>query len=119
MHLLSPTQTMRTIYRRCVLIAIASALVLCAHLIRLPHVSAQQNQPAPKPAAASAATPHRALNTRNESPEQAAAASVGCITCHVGIEHTNMHAEDTVVLGCADCHGGDATIQIAGTKDSA
>ena len=65
------------------------------------------------------AAPRRILNTRNESPQQAAAASVGCITCHVGIEHPNMHAEDTVVLGCTDCHGGNASIQIAGTKDSA
>ena len=56
---------------------------------------------------------------RGETPEQAAVASSGCISCHVGIEHPNMHAEDTVVLGCADCHGGDAPIQIAGGKGSA
>jgi len=55
---------------------------------------------------------------RGESPEQAQAASAGCVTCHTGIEHTNMHAEDTVVLGCEDCHGGDAGINIAGSKGS-
>lgn len=56
---------------------------------------------------------------RGESPEQAAAASTGCLTCHTGIEHANMHAEDTVVLGCADCHGGNSTISITGAKGSA
>ena len=111
----TPTPTARALHCGCALFSIALASVLWVHLIRLPNVSAQQNQPSPKPVAA----PHRILNTRNESPQQAAAASVGCITCHVGIEHANMHAEDTVVLGCADCHGGNASIQIAGAKDSA
>ncbi|HEY5328482.1 MAG TPA: multiheme c-type cytochrome [Acidobacteriaceae bacterium] len=109
MNLPSPTQTARALYRGCALLAVALASALCLHFTHIPNVSAQQNQP----------TPHRTLNPRNESPQQAAAASTGCITCHVGIEHPNMHAEDTVVLGCADCHGGNASIQIAGTKDSA
>ena len=56
---------------------------------------------------------------RGESPEQAQAASSGCISCHTGIEHPNMHAEDTVVLGCSDCHGGDASVSIIGSKGSA
>jgi hypothetical protein len=56
---------------------------------------------------------------RGESQEQAQAASAGCLSCHTGIEHPNMHAEDTVVLGCADCHGGNADITSAGTKGSA
>ena len=30
-----------------------------------------------------------------------------------------MHAEDTVVLGCTDCHGGDANIMAAGAKGAA
>ena len=55
---------------------------------------------------------------RTETPERAAAASSGCITCHTGIEHPNMHMEDTVVLGCADCHGGNATITATGAKGS-
>ena len=56
---------------------------------------------------------------RGESPDQAQAASTGCILCHTGIEHTNMHAENTVVLGCTDCHGGNADITAVGTKGSA
>ncbi len=33
--------------------------------------------------------------------------SAGCIECHKGIE--DMHASTHVVLGCTDCHGGNAT----------
>ena len=47
---------------------------------------------------------------QRETAEQARLASVGCMSCHTGIEHPNMHAEDTVVLGCTDCHGGNAEI---------
>src|SRR6202012_866040 len=67
---------------------------------------------------AKAATASHPVLTRKETPEQAAAASAGCVSCHVGIEHQNMHAEDTVVLGCTDCHGGNASIEVAGTKGS-
>ena len=56
---------------------------------------------------------------RAETVHEAAAASAGCLSCHVGIEHANMHAEETVVLGCADCHGGDAAVRAAGMKGSA
>jgi hypothetical protein len=55
---------------------------------------------------------------RGESMEQAAAASSGCVSCHVGIEHPSMHQEDEVVLGCADCHGGNARVMIGGAKGS-
>lgn len=42
------------------------------------------------------------------------AKSIGCLHCHKGIEP--MHASKNVVLGCTDCHGGDAT---ALTKEQA
>ena len=29
-----------------------------------------------------------------------------------------MHAEETVALGCADCHGGNATVMVTGAKGS-
>jgi hypothetical protein len=56
---------------------------------------------------------------RGETAEEAQRASSGCISCHAGIEHANMHMEDTVVLGCADCHGGDPGVRIAGAAGSA
>ncbi|MGD1059804.1 MAG: hypothetical protein ABR992_20635, partial [Solirubrobacteraceae bacterium] len=53
-----------------------------------------------------------------ESEQEAQAASTGCISCHAGIEHPNMHAEETVVLGCADCHGGNASAMAEGVRGS-
>ena len=55
---------------------------------------------------------------RSESAADAQRASVGCVSCHMGIEHPNMHTEDTVVLGCADCHGGRAEVMSAGVRNS-
>ena len=48
--------------------------------------------------------------TKTESPERAAEASKGCMSCHTGMEHPNMHQETTVVLGCTDCHGGNSEV---------
>src|SRR5450759_1002691 len=50
-----------------------------------------------------------ALPPRNwidQTQAQADAKSVGCLQCHHGVEP--MHkAEQNVVLGCTDCHGGN------------
>jgi hypothetical protein len=40
-----------------------------------------------------------------QTKEAAAAKSAACITCHQGVG--DMHAKETVHLGCVDCHGGD------------
>ncbi|QTN30710.1 hypothetical protein HZ993_20300 [Rhodoferax sp. AJA081-3] len=51
---------------------------------------------------------------------QALEKSVGCESCHTGLgdtnasaakDHRSMHANPGVVLGCTDCHGGNASIQ--------
>jgi hypothetical protein len=85
-----------------------------AKIVRAQESTPATASPQPPPGAAS-----RATLQRTETPEQAARASAGCISCHVGIEHPNMHNETTVVLGCADCHGGNANVTVAGTKGSA
>src|SRR6476660_8520460 len=36
--------------------------------------------------------------------------SAGCVSCHTKSDRKTMHANDAVVLGCTDCHGGDANI---------
>ena len=42
--------------------------------------------------------------------------SAGCISCHTQTDQPTMHATGTVLLGCTDCHGGNASIRIpAGT----
>ncbi len=37
-------------------------------------------------------------------------ASAGCITCHTDSDAKTMHVSQAVKLGCASCHGGDATV---------
>ncbi len=34
--------------------------------------------------------------------------SSGCVSCHTATDRHTMHANPAVVLGCTDCHGGDA-----------
>ncbi|HMB53648.1 MAG TPA: hypothetical protein VKU40_10045, partial [Thermoanaerobaculia bacterium] len=77
----------------------------------------------PAPAAADAAAPAdpgskeaEAVDSRNDwtalyqqGREGEALGSLGCLSCHVGIE--DMHASGTVHLGCTDCHGGDASAE--------
>ncbi len=46
-------------------------------------------------------------NWIDQSQAAADAKSRGCLQCHAGIEP--MHASPNVVLGCTDCHGGNAT----------
>jgi len=41
--------------------------------------------------------------------ESARKKSAGCLECHKGIDTLSMHASPNVVLGCTDCHGGNAT----------
>ena len=36
--------------------------------------------------------------------------SFGCISCHTTTDRHTMHANPGVVLGCTDCHGGDAAV---------
>ncbi|WP_010125086.1 LVIVD repeat-containing protein [Sphingomonas sp. KC8] len=36
--------------------------------------------------------------------------SAGCVSCHTASDQKTMHTSPAVVLGCVDCHGGDATV---------
>ena len=46
-------------------------------------------------------------NWIDQSQADADKKSRGCLECHIGVEP--MHASKNVVLGCTDCHGGNAT----------
>src|ERR1043166_8929109 len=52
------------------------------------------------------ATLPKPRNWIDQTPEEAMTKSKGCLDCHKGIE--DMHASTNVVLGCTDCHGGNA-----------
>src|SRR6266481_8997875 len=59
----------------------------------------------PRPTIARAPLPPR--NWIDQTQADADRKSVGCLQCHQGVEP--MHkAEQNVVLGCTDCHGGNA-----------
>ena len=62
---------------------------------------------AAKPIVPSAA-PRPPRNWIDQTPEAASAKSVGCMDCHKTTDTHTMHASPNVVLGCTDCHGGDA-----------
>jgi hypothetical protein len=54
---------------------------------------------------------------RSQSAASAQAKSEGCLTCHTATDQPTMHASPGVVLGCTDCHGGDASVRVAGHAD--
>lgn len=50
---------------------------------------------------------------RFQSAEQAQQKSAGCQSCHTATDHASMHVNPGVVLGCTDCHGGNAAVSLA------
>ena len=54
--------------------------------------------------------PHYPAAPAGQRPEQAEAKSSGCMSCHTRTDEKTMHRNPAVVLGCTDCHGGDATV---------
>ena len=46
----------------------------------------------------------------SQTPEEAHAKSEGCESCHTASDAPTMHMSKAVVLGCTDCHGGDAKV---------
>jgi hypothetical protein len=46
-----------------------------------------------------------------QTPEAADAKSAGCVSCHTDSDQKTMHKTQAVVLGCTDCHGGNAAIR--------
>ena len=39
--------------------------------------------------------------------------SLGCMSCHTATDRHTMHQNPGVILGCADCHGGDPKVTVA------
>ena len=42
--------------------------------------------------------------------------SVGCLDCHVKTDAPTMHTNPAVMIGCADCHGGKASVRAEGLQ---
>ena len=47
---------------------------------------------------------------KTQSEDSALQKSSGCMSCHTASDRHTMHANPAVVIGCTDCHGGDASI---------
>ena len=45
-----------------------------------------------------------------QSIESANNKSEGCESCHTSTDSASMHESPSVILGCTDCHGGDADV---------
>ena len=84
-----------------VLLAVAMALAACEpseeHELYEPHFS----NPGENPPAATEAP-------RTQDRSVAETISAGCLSCHETTDQPTMHANPAVVLGCTDCHGGNA-----------
>ena len=50
----------------------------------------------------------------SQTKAEADAKSAGCMGCHTSVDNPSMHKASTVVLGCTDCHGGDASVRWTG-----
>ncbi len=47
-----------------------------------------------------------------QSWDEANTKSEGCVSCHTDSDRKTMHASEAVVLGCTDCHGGNAGVHL-------
>ena len=56
---------------------------------------------------------------KTQTWDQANAKSTGCVSCHTETDRHTMHASPAVVLGCTDCHGGNAAIKAPAGVDFA
>ena len=54
--------------------------------------------------------PHYPPAPVKQTQAEADAKSNGCISCHTDSDSKSMHQSSAVVLGCTDCHGGDASV---------
>src|SRR5580704_3793236 len=48
-----------------------------------------------------------------QSLAEAAAKSIGCMSCHKTTDALSMHSSPGVQLGCADCHGGNPQVFVS------
>ncbi|MGZ8286381.1 MAG: multiheme c-type cytochrome [Allosphingosinicella sp.] len=63
-----------------------------------------------KPVARDYSLVRAAAAPRTQEWDLAEAKSGGCVSCHTDSDRKTMHSSPAVVLGCVDCHGGNAAI---------
>jgi hypothetical protein len=63
-----------------------------------------------KPVARDYSLVRAAAAPRTQEWDVAEAKSAGCVSCHTDSDEKSMHQSQAVVLGCTDCHGGNASV---------
>jgi hypothetical protein len=63
-----------------------------------------------KPLARDYSLVRAAAAPRTQEWDLAEAKSAGCVSCHTDSDRKTMHSTPAVVLGCVDCHGGNAAV---------
>jgi hypothetical protein len=58
-----------------------------------------------------------AASPRTQDWDAADAKSAGCVSCHTASDAKTMHKSPAVVLGCVDCHGGNASVVAKDVSD--
>jgi hypothetical protein len=97
----SPTPSLRRTARHGI-----GALVLCLATLASGFVLAAGGEPKKVEREYVAHPPAPA----SQSWDDADAKSAGCVSCHTATDQKTMHRSPAVVLGCTDCHGGDASV---------
>jgi len=89
--------------------AIVTVELCCVAALALALVGPLPAGRAEAPALAPTAAPAK------QPREEAERKSAGCISCHTTTDAATMHTAKAVVLGCTDCHGGNAGVKAAGS----
>jgi len=83
----------------------AALVALALAAPALPLIAAESEKSVARQYAPAPPAPER------QTVAMANAKSDGCRTCHTASDHSTMHANPAVILGCTDCHGGDAKVR--------
>jgi hypothetical protein len=89
-------------------IALVGAALACAALIGTSQLGAAEKV---KAVARDYSLVRAGPAPQNQEWAAAEAKSAGCATCHTQSDAHTMHRSPAVVLGCVDCHGGNASIR--------
>ena len=96
------------IYRKLALLGAAFLALLAQHGVQVPSAHSESQSVPANTVITVSAPPAPARQTTVEANDK----STGCESCHLhygsGSDHRTMHANPGVVLGCTDCHGGNA-----------
>jgi hypothetical protein len=76
-----------------------------------PEAARQDASPQADPATQTAPDQGQDLRLR-QTPVDVDAKSAGCQSCHTATDSATMHKSSFVRIGCIDCHGGDASINV-------